>query len=92
MSFPLVKVAPARTRATRWGALTARAVLGGLDELECHGPSGLVTLGDKGYQGAGGHVIIPYKARSKPTSQKAANRAHASLCGPGERASAHLKT
>lgn len=54
--------------------------------------SGLVTLGDKGYQGAGGHVIIPYKARSKPTSQKAANRAHASLCGPGERASAHLKT
>jgi hypothetical protein len=37
-------------------------------------------------------VIIPYNARSKPTSQKAANRAHASLCGPGERASAHLKT
>jgi hypothetical protein len=24
MSLPLMKVAPARTRATRWGALTAR--------------------------------------------------------------------
>ncbi len=24
MSFPLTNVAPARTRATRWGALTAR--------------------------------------------------------------------
>jgi hypothetical protein len=56
------------------------------------GHSSLVTLGDKGYQGAGSHVIIPYKARGKPTSQKAANRAHASLCGPSERASAHLKT
>src|SRR5919197_5472119 len=35
-----MKVAPARMRATKWGALTARLVLGGLDELEGHRQSG----------------------------------------------------
>jgi hypothetical protein len=34
-----MKVAPARTRATRWGAFTAPAVLGRLPELEGHGTS-----------------------------------------------------
>jgi hypothetical protein len=37
-------------------------------------------------------VITPCKGRSKPALQKAANRAHAKLCGPGERANAQLKT
>jgi hypothetical protein len=57
--------------------------------------AGLIALGDKGYHGydvAGAHVITPYKGRNKPESQKDANRAHARLRGPGERANAQLKT
>lgn len=53
--------------------------------------AGLLTLADKGYQGAD-WVLTPYKGRNKPESQKAANRAHAKLRGPGERANAQLKT
>jgi DDE superfamily endonuclease len=53
--------------------------------------SGLVVLADKGYHGAGDHVRVPYKGRSKPESQQA-NRAHAELRGPGERANTQLKT
>jgi hypothetical protein len=34
----------------------------------------------------------PYKGRNKPASEKAANRAHATLRGTGERANAQLKT
>jgi hypothetical protein len=45
----------------------------------------------KGYTG-GEHVITPYKGRDKPPSRKAANRTHAKLRGPGERASTQLKT
>jgi hypothetical protein len=33
-----------------------------------------------------------YRGRNKPASQKAANRAHAQLRSPGERANAQLKT
>ena len=51
---------------------------------------GLVTLADKGYQGAA-HAITPYKGKNKPQSQKDANRAHAKLRAPGERANAQLK-
>ena len=54
--------------------------------------SGLIVLADKGYAGAGDHIRTPYKGRNKPASQKAANRAHAKLRGPGERANAQLKT
>ena len=54
--------------------------------------SGLAVLADKGYTGAGNHVRTPYKGKNKPASQKAANRAHAKLRGPGERANAQLKT
>jgi hypothetical protein len=57
--------------------------------------AGLIALGDKGYHGydpTGRHVITPYKGRNKPESQKDANRAHARLRGPGERANAQLKT
>jgi hypothetical protein len=57
--------------------------------------AGLIALADKGYHGydpTGHNVITPYKGRNKPESQKDANRAHARLRGPGERANAQLKT
>jgi hypothetical protein len=52
--------------------------------------AGLVTLADKGHQGAR-HALTPYKGKSKPESQKQANKAHAKLRAPGERANAQLK-
>jgi hypothetical protein len=58
------------------------------DELAA---AGLPGLGDKGYQGAA-HLKTPYKGKNKPESQKEANRAHAKLRAPGERANAQLKT
>lgn len=49
----------------------------------------ILTLTDKGYQGSGATVVItPYK----PASQKHANRSHAKLRGPDERANSHLKS
>jgi hypothetical protein len=54
--------------------------------------AGLIALADKGYHGIGEPVITPYKGKGKPASQKNANRAHAKLRGPGERANAQLKT
>ena len=59
-----------------------------LAELEA---AGLVTLADKGYRGSS-HAKIPYIGKNKPASQKDANRAHARLRAPGERANAQLKT
>ena len=49
-----------------------------------------MTLADKGYQGSS-WAKTPYKGKGKPESQKEANRAHARLRGPGERANAQLK-
>lgn len=49
-------------------------------------------LAGKGYHGAGDHIHVPYRGRNKPVSQKQANRAHAQLRSPGERANAQLKT
>jgi DDE superfamily endonuclease len=66
----------------------AEWIWGVLAELEA---AGLIVLADKGYQGAA-HAIIPYKGKNKPPSQKDANRAHAKLRAPGERANAQLKT
>jgi hypothetical protein len=67
-------------RAARiWGVIRALA------------SAGLLVLADKGYQGAGEHIRTPYRGRGKPESQKDANRAHARLRGPGERAIAQLK-
>jgi hypothetical protein len=67
-------------RAARiWGVI--RALAG----------AGVLVLADTAYQGAGEHVLTPYKGRAKPESQKDANRAHARLRGPGERANAQLK-
>ena len=55
--------------------------------------AGIITLADKGYQGAGASIVFtPYKGRDKPESQKQANRSHAKLRGPGERANAQLKS
>jgi hypothetical protein len=66
----------------------AEWIWGVLAELEA---VGLVTLADKGYQGST-YAKIPYKGKNKPESQKQANKAHAKLRSPGERANAQLKT
>jgi hypothetical protein len=65
----------------------AEWIWGILAELEA---AGLVTLADKGYQGSM-YAKIPYRGKNKPESQKQANRAHAQLRSPGERANAQLK-
>jgi hypothetical protein len=65
----------------------AEWIWGVMAELEA---AGLVTLADKGYQGST-WAKVPYKGKNKPESQKDANRAHAKLRGPGERANAQLK-
>jgi hypothetical protein len=66
----------------------AEWIWGVLAELEA---AGLIVLADKGYQGAA-HAKLPYRGKNKPESQKDANRAHAKLRSPGERANAQLKT
>jgi hypothetical protein len=66
----------------------AEWIRGVLAELEA---AGLVTLADKGYQGST-YAKIPYRGRNKPESQKQANKAHAKLRAPGERANAQLKS
>jgi DDE superfamily endonuclease/Helix-turn-helix of DDE superfamily endonuclease len=66
----------------------AEWIRGVLDEPQA---AGLIVLADKGYQGAA-HAKVPYKGRNKPRSQKDANKAHAQLRSPGERANAQLKT
>ena len=68
--------------------LTAARIWGIIAELDA---SGLVVLADKGYLGEDG-LRTPYRGRNKPASQKDANRAHARLRAPGERANAQLKT
>jgi DDE superfamily endonuclease len=65
----------------------AEWVWGVIAELE---KAGLITLADKGYHGST-WAKTPYKGKGKPESQKQANRAHAKLRGPGERANAQLK-
>ena len=69
--------------------LTAARIWGIPSELAA---AGLITLADKGYAGAGVPLLTPYRGRNKPGSQKDADRAHARLCAPGERAKAQLKT
>lgn len=68
--------------------MKAQWIWGVLDELEA---AGLIVLADKGYQGAA-HAKVPYRGKGKPQSQKDANRAHAKLRAPGERANAQLKS
>ena len=69
--------------------LAAARIWGILRELA---DSRLIVLANKGYAGDGDPPITPYKGRGKPASQKDANRAHARLRSPGERANAPLKT
>ncbi|WP_199041910.1 transposase family protein [Glycomyces salinus] len=53
---------------------------------------GLFALADKGYQGLDHDLVVtPYKGKGKPGYQKAHNRLHARLRGPGERVFAELK-
>ncbi|OLE30506.1 MAG: IS5 family transposase [Actinobacteria bacterium 13_1_20CM_3_71_11] len=56
----------------------------------------VLTFADKGYQGAGGVVVTPFKRHSRrprlSRNEKAVNRSHAKLRGLGERAIATLKT
>jgi hypothetical protein len=68
--------------------LTAARIWGIIAELAA---SGLVVPGDKGYLGED-DIRVPYRGRNKPASQKEANRAHARLRAPGERANAQLKS
>jgi hypothetical protein len=68
--------------------MKAQWIWGVLAELEA---AGLVVLADKGYRGSA-YAKIPYRGRNKPDSQKQANKAHAKLRAPGERANAQLKS
>jgi hypothetical protein len=54
--------------------------------------SGLAVLADKGYAGAVTNIRTPTRAGANPTPQKAVDRAHTQPHGPGERASAQLRT
>jgi len=47
--------------------LTAARIWGIIRELA---DAGLIVLADKGYTGAGGHVLTPYRGRNKLASQK----------------------
>lgn len=70
--------------------LTAARVWGVQRELE---KAGILTLADKGYQGAEATVVItPCRGDNKPESQRQANRSRAKLCEPGthERAAQEL--
>jgi hypothetical protein len=70
-------------------SFAAARIWGIVGELAAAGP---VVLADKGFHGTGDPIRTPCKGRKKPESQKAANRAHAKLRGPGERANAVLKS
>ena len=80
VSGPLPGAVPDLTAARIWGIIRELAA------------AGRIVLADKGYHGAGDPVLTPYRGRNKPASQKEANRAHAQLRSPGERANAQLKT
>src|SRR4249920_2298398 len=79
VSGPLPGAVHDLTAARIWGIIQALAA------------SGLIVLGDKGYIGED-DIRTPYRGRNKPASQKDANRAHARLRTPGERANAQLKS
>ena len=79
VSGPLPGAVHDLTAARIWGIIRALAA------------SGLVVLGDKGYLGEG-CLRTPYRGRNKPAAQKDANRAHAKLRAPGERANAQLRS
>ena len=73
--------------------LSAARQLGIIDALTS---ADVMTFADKGYQGAGGSIRVPFKRhRSRPELQrwqKRYNRQHARIRARGERAIATLKT
>jgi hypothetical protein len=79
MSGPVPGAVHDLTAARIWGIVQALTACG------------LVVLGDKGFIGED-DIRTPYRGRNKPASQKEANRAHARLRSPGERANAQLKS
>lgn len=87
----LVWASPALPGATH--DLTAARTHQLIDALTTYG---VVTFADKGYQGAGGSVVTPFKRhRRRPRlsrNEKAVNRSHARVRSIGERAIAILKT
>jgi hypothetical protein len=58
VSGPLPGAAHDLTAARIWGIIRQLAA------------AGLIVLADKGYTGAGEHVMTPYRGRNKPASQK----------------------
>jgi hypothetical protein len=68
--------------------LAAARIWGIVRELAA---AGLVVLADKGYHGRRGPHPHPCKGKSKPESQKAANRAHAKLRSPSSAPTPSLK-
>ncbi|MBE1531158.1 transposase family protein [Actinomadura algeriensis] len=54
-------------------------------------PAGSWYWPTRGYIGAAPHIDTPYRGQGKPEPLKDANRSHARLRGPGERAKAQLK-
>jgi hypothetical protein len=87
VSGPLPGAVPDLTAARIWGIVRELAACGLVVLAAC----GLVVLGDKGYIGED-DIRTPYRGRNKPASQKEANRSHARLRAPGERANAQLKS
>jgi hypothetical protein len=59
--------------------LTAAWICGIVHELAA---AVLIVLADKGYTGAGGHIRVPCRGRSKAASRKDANRATPSYGHP----------
>ena len=70
--------------------LTAARTHGVIDVLAA---VGVRVWADKGYQGAGGTVTVPYRGRWRNLSdgKRAVNRSHAKIRAVGERANAVLK-
>ncbi|WP_030338534.1 IS5/IS1182 family transposase [Streptomyces sp. NRRL S-1022] len=56
--------------------------------------AGIRTWADKGYQGAGGTIRVPYRGRwsALPAGKRAANSSHARIRAVGEQANATLKS
>jgi hypothetical protein len=71
--------------------LTAARTHGIIDALAA---AGVRVWADKGYQGAGGTVTVPYRGRWHRLSEgkQAVNRAHAKIRAVGEQANALIKT
>jgi DDE superfamily endonuclease len=71
--------------------LIAARIYGIIDAMAA---AGVRVWADKGYQGAGGMVTVPYRGRWSTLSEgkRAVNRSYAKIRAAGEQASATLKT